>query len=473
MKNKNILWLTAGALLYGILFYQENPGINFLIFTVYLISLCLFRDNRLLGNTCWLTSAAGGLLSSTGILLYGYHLAVLANILSLSMLSIYAISSQASLPAVFIHSVYSIVKAPWQGLQKILRHSQSSRTSIFHYASVSLIPVLIFFVFAWLYRQGNPLFKNLTDTIDLSFIRFSWFAFIASGTALIYAFMHPAIITSLVSLDSTRKDNLHPKSFPVILSDMLMQTRNLSGMVLLLLLNGLLIIVNFTDIHYLFIDNRLPDALGYSDYLHQGIYTIIFSVISAVAVVLYYFKDDLNFYHGNKGLKILAYTWLVQNAVTVLLAMFKNNMYISEYSLTYKRIGVYIYLILTIAGLVLTFVKIARVKSSWFLIRKNAWVFYTILVLSCLINWDLLIVRYNLRYSKNPDYNYLASLGSSSIPDLLLVPPHQLSNSAAGNNVVFTLQQKMRSFIKEDKKRSWPSFSFERKRIRKAIESHP
>jgi hypothetical protein len=68
-------------------------------------------------------------------------------------------------------------------------------------------------------------------------------------------------------------------------------------------------------------------------------------------------------------------------------------------------------------------VKVATVKSNWFLFRKNSWVCYAALIFASLINWDAVIAAYNLNlaYGKNvkPDTKYLSQLSYTAIPILL------------------------------------------------------
>jgi hypothetical protein len=101
----------------------------------------------------------------------------------------------------------------------------------------------------------------------------------------------------------------------------------------------------------------------------------------------------------------------------------RNWVYVSNYGVTHKRLSVYLFLILCIAGLVTSLIKIASVKSSWFLFRKNSWICYAALILSSLLNWDGLIASYNLSltYRKNvkPDTASLARLSHTDMPMLL------------------------------------------------------
>ena len=111
-----------------------------------------------------------------------------------------------------------------------------------------------------------------------------------------------------------------------------------------------------------------------------------------------------------------AYAWIVQNIVLVVMAAFKNQVYIEAYSLTLKRIGVYYYLAFSILGLLLTLYKIYFRKDTWFLFRSNSFGIYIVLILSCAFNWNMIVTQYNLKNSKQIDAVYLKSLGYENYP---------------------------------------------------------
>jgi hypothetical protein len=97
---------------------------------------------------------------------------------------------------------------------------------------------------------------------------------------------------------------------------------------------------------------------------------------------------------------------------------------VQEYSLTYLRIGVYLFLLLTFTGLITTMVKILTARSNWYLFRANGWAVYAVLVVFACQNWDLVITRFNIQQSANPDRYYLLSLDSPAVlPELLKLPP--------------------------------------------------
>jgi len=192
------------------------------------------------------------------------------------------------------------------------------------------------------------------------------------------------------------------------------------------MLNGLLLLVNLNDLVYLSLHATIPTDSIYAEYVHQGVYTLILTVLLAIGIFLYYFRGDQHFFAGSRLLLGLSFAWIIQNGVLLAITAGKNHGYVEAYGLTYKRIGVYVYLLATLIGLITTLYKLKHVKSSWFLIRKNAWALYTVLVLSASMNWDQLIVRYNLHQARVLDVSYLLTLSDAALLELYAVRQNPL-----------------------------------------------
>ncbi|MGZ6539975.1 MAG: leucine-rich repeat domain-containing protein, partial [Bacteroidia bacterium] len=197
---------------------------------------------------------------------------------------------------------------------------------------------------------------------------------------------------------------------------------------------------------------------------------------------------ELNFYKGNKALKLLAFLWILQNAFMIVSTAYRNNLYINEYSLTYKRIGVYIWLLLAMIGLMTTFLKIFKRKSNWFLFRSNGWLFYAVLVISSLINWDVILSDFNINRAevkhKPLDRSYLISLSEKNLPQLLTLSD-KIKDSVNTDDSDFSslefsrgyesaplaidtkpaLHNKLYRFLEEMQSQQWQSFCFEKKRV--------
>ncbi len=89
-------------------------------------------------------------------------------------------------------------------------------------------------------------------------------------------------------------------------------------------------------------------------------------------------------------MKISAKIWILLNAVLVLSAAAKNFEYIVNYGFTYKRLGVFLFLLLALTGLALTFIKIQKKKRNAYLFNTMVWYIYGTILLCSFINWEAL-----------------------------------------------------------------------------------
>ena len=71
--------------------------------------------------------------------------------------------------------------------------------------------------------------------------------------------------------------------------------------------------------------------------------------------------------------------WVVQNFILGISVFLRNYHYISFHGLAYKRIGVIVFLVLVLIGLVTLFVKLRERKSFFYLVRVNGWAAFAVL----------------------------------------------------------------------------------------------
>jgi Leucine-rich repeat (LRR) protein len=406
--------------------------VNFLLFSVSLIVLQLIRNKTLLKDTSWYVAAGGAIVSGVCVMLYGTWLSFAANIVSLSLISAMSISRGSSVILGGIYSLYSYVSSIGFMIVDMIERRSSKNKSLGSKfwiklsIGIGIFAVLILFFF--LYQKSNPLFLDLTRKINLDFISWPWVRFTFLGFLLLYGFFYNRNFPALYRWDINIPKNLYAQSslekgnrlFGKNINE---NIERMSGVVLLALLNVLLLVVNMLDVVYLWISQKLPEGMTLSEYLHQGTGTLITSIVLAILIIMFYFRGYLNFSSKNKPIKILAYAWILQNAFVIISTGYRTLLYISEYNLTYKRLGVYIWLVLTLIGLITTLVKIYQKKTNLYLFKANGWSFYVVLVLFACLNWDLVITKFNIQKSKSVDKNYLVELKSpANLPDLLVLP---------------------------------------------------
>ncbi|MFN3405993.1 MAG: DUF4173 domain-containing protein [Cytophagaceae bacterium] len=467
MKKNDIILLVSVAA-YSYLFYLQDAGINFLIFTIILITGMILKNKFILLNKYWIAAAVGSLVSGICIALYGNGLAVFANVISLSAAASFTLMSNNSLIFSLFHAAVSYISSPLTIIQHAEKRKAEKASSMPLHMKffISFIPLTISGIFLAIYRNSNPVFEVFTNQFSLEFISWNLIGFIIFGFLLLYGFYHQKEIDWLAIMDHDSSDNLNREALFSGIQTGNPDYEKISGVILFTMLNIIIFLLNATDIYALFFTETLPAGLTLSDYIHQGIYSLIISIVLAISIILYFFRGKINFTQDNGLIKALALAWIIQNGFLIFTCVIKNNLYVAEYCLTYKRIGVYVYLLLALIGLATTFIKIIQAKSNWFLFRKNSWAFYIVLILSCLVNWDLLIARYNISYSKNLDKNYIYYfLSDSSLPDAISLEKSDTNDNLILSEYYQNLKYRKEYFISRYESKDWQSWNVEDGRI--------
>jgi Leucine-rich repeat (LRR) protein len=477
-------------LLYSILFYEQTAGINFLIFTVFLVGLLLYRDNQLAKSSVWLSVAAGALISSFFIFVYGSALSIWANLFSLLILSALSINPGTSFITSLLLSAFSVgTSCVCMFIDWVQRKSKQVTETYSRPFYVKLfliiVPFLIAVLFFFFYQTSNPLFYDFTKDINLDFISIGWILFTLAGLLLMYGFFHNRVIPGISDKDEKASMDLNPElaSRTNFLNGLMRtDTESLSGIILFSMLNSLLLLVNVLDFNYFLFDGKLPKGIEHKAFVHDGIGTLISSLIVAIIIILFYFRGELNYYKKAKWLKIMAFIWIAQNVFMIFSTAYRNGLYIDESGISYKKIGVYVYLALTLIGLTTTFIKVFRLKTNWYLFRVNAAACYYFLVLGCVFNWDVIITDFNIdKYNgekKKLEKYLLLDLSFKNLPDLLTLPDSAANtdnkdardyyNFLRGTNYYdfkSGLSSKLYEFMEGYDKLKWQSFCWEKKRV--------
>ncbi|HRG89514.1 MAG TPA: DUF4173 domain-containing protein [Chitinophagales bacterium] len=482
MKRNHYFIVVAGGV-YSYLFYQQSSGLNFFVFSLLLVVLAWVSNRQAAQSPLWLSVAAGTLLTGFATFLWGDNLAVFANLVSLLLLAAITHSPYASLVVALLQTCTSFVMAvpDMLGNKQPADNADSPGISpAVKKAILTFLPMVVVLVFFVLYRSSNPLFANVTDNIDLSFISPAWFICTATGLYLMYVFFTPQTIAYLTKADQDNSDTLsyigNNERDKTVIAQVMSYTSEVYTCVLLLaMLNMLVFAVNGIDAYYLFIIRKLPDDMTWSEYLHDGTNGLIVSIMLAVVIILFYFNGHLNFSADNRKLRRLAGLWVVQNIFLVVTTTQRNWFYISEYGLTHKRIGVMVFLWLCVAGLVLTLIKVVQVKNNWFLFRKNAWVLYLTIVACSLVNRDSIIASHNIalarRTDKPLDEYYLNHLSANSLVTLFEEYRNEKSLPAAKRIFSSSLvaQMKVRYYAYLENRKAWQSYNYTTYQIKTSI----
>ena len=194
-----------------------------------------------------------------------------------------------------------------------------------------------------------------------------------------------------------------------------------SGLVLLVL-NLLFLVANGADALFLWSGQVLPAGVTYSGFVHNGVNSLIATVILSALVLATIFQQALKVTrHG--GLKLLGLVWIAQNLFLLLSVALRLKLYIEAYDMTVTRLSVMIFLALVAAGYALLTVKITREKSfSWLLagcVLAVSATFYVTQFLD-LAGWsaNYNVARWEEDTTRRLDYWYLGRSGPGAWPAL-------------------------------------------------------
>ena len=297
--------------------------------------------------------------------------------------------------------------------------------------SIFIIPLFIIIIFIVLYRNSNPVFDELV-TDFLNFIS-NYLALLFKNidltlffTVLICLFISNIIIFKAINkkiIDSDinasfilKRTNIKKNRF-FKFNDLKNEYK--AGIFLLIVLNILILILNLIDINWVWFNFKWEGQF-LKQFVHEGTYLLILSILISIGLVLFFFRENLNFYSKNRTLKYLSYVWIIQNGILTISVAIRNFYYINYFSLAYKRIGILLFLILTLYGLYTVFNKVKNKKTNFYLFQYNFSALFILLIVSSIVNWDKVIANYNFKHANKSflELNYLVDFSDKTLPYL-------------------------------------------------------
>jgi len=452
LKSKYTI-LLAGALLLTYLFYNEGHGINILLFTFFILFVIFFTESKTSFNSISIIILSGFSLTSCAIAYHGSIFAIFMYYISFILLIGYLHEKKLkSLVYIVLASILSLIQFSGIFFQNmpLIKDNRKKVTKAFRVIKLSLIPLFLLFVFYIIFINANPVFEKLANhTIDsimkqllpiFQAISIQRILFFIVGIAVNAWFLFKTDLGSLVLAEAKRKENLIRQRIVKLTANreyfnnlkekspefyrnkfrlsLRLKNEFVSAMVLLILVNMLLFIVNVIDINWVWFGFKYSESFDLKQFVHEGTYLLIISILLSISIMLYFFRRNLNFYSKAKWIKQLSYIWIVQNIILTISVAIRNFHYITYWGLAYKRIGVILFLIAVSYGLLCLFIKILYNKTSFFLVKRNSLAIYIVLFMASLINWDGVIAKHNLNHpiSNHMETCYLLSLSDKILP---------------------------------------------------------
>ncbi|WP_316815311.1 DUF4173 domain-containing protein [Pedobacter nyackensis] len=455
MKQRIDLQLLAsigGGILFNYLFWMEKQALNLFIYSLFIFIIILLDPEKQKSKKIYLSGSAH-LLAAVLVIMNQSVLTTITWYVSLAiMIGFVHFQLLRSIFTSLLAAFLQFITAPLNLVKKMMSpfFKDFSFKPAFKIIKYTFIPFIALLFFSGLYSAANPVFSSYVEQItssigtfvdnifyfffdDLSFLRLMH---IVLGTLIASAAFISLKGINLERLEAGFNEQLIRKrrdlknvSFVyeiisffvggIIKRTMALKTENVIGIISFLVLNLLLLSLNVIDITTLWLgkDEGLSNA-SYSAELHDGTNALIFSIVMAMMVILYFFRGNLNFYQKNKTIRTLAYLWIAQNIFLISSVLIRDLNYINALGLTYKRIGVLIFLLLCAIGLITVYLKVAKQKTLFYLCKVNGFAWYVLLLAFGFINWDVSIVRYNLnnRNTIALDLDHLLSFSDKTLP---------------------------------------------------------
>ena len=454
MKHATVI---IASMVFSTLFYGQNIGLNLFVFSILTVFLLILNNPQKIRIKSIIIFCIAHLLSAILVFINHSNLAFIANCVAFFTLVGSFSESKSSIYVRWINGIYSSIAGMFhrnfEGKQRQNDDIVKKEIDIWHRVKLIGIPLIAIILFVLLYKNGNPIFNNFISKINFEFVNVQWILFCILGYYLFSNIIIPVQVEPATKSDLQIKNQLHQEE--PINPENLKKEQQL-GKTLMSLLNLLILFYIATDIAYL-LSNEQSSASHYSTQVHNGINALIASIIIAIIIIIYFFRGNLNFFENNKLLKNLSYCWIALNITLVLLISVKNYGYVTSFGLTYKRIGVFVYLLLTLGGLITTFLKVFKIQNIWFLFRINTQVAFAFLIVFSFVNWDKTITTYNLYNANAMDMNYLINLSDNNT---LTLKTYADTNEVS-MNFERRIEKKYIDFTKHLENRNWQEYTYD------------
>jgi hypothetical protein len=401
--------ILLGAALFNFIFWNENLGINTLLFTIFIVSGLWFMErDSFQTRSVRITAMVAVLLSCLVI----WHNSLIVNIIySINFCVMIGLIQERQIrflgSAILLTATNALTVIPnlFTTLKElpILRGSKKFGQGL----KLTILPTFILPVFYGIYYLANPKFAALSSqfwTAVANWLSFDWnparILFFIMGLLVVGAAFLKNKWLNVLGFEQDKTDILNAENYeqkPFMLFDFDENSSYRSALMLMISLNILLVFNNLLDFNYVWLGGtEAKTAVELKQYVHEGTYILIVGIVLALVVLQILYKGSLNFTKNTQILRGLSFAWLGQNAMLAVSVWMRNWQYIDHYGLAYKRIGVFIFLALVLYGLWLMYLKINEKRTLFFFISRGAWAIYAVMIAACFINWDIFITKYNL-----------------------------------------------------------------------------
>jgi len=308
------LFVLVCLVIYHFLFWQEQPGLNTLLFSgLLIIGLVISKVNEGFSKQARI-SILITLITAGLVVWQNSNISKIVHILSLITMTGFVHRRDLE------HTVYAFVAGLLGSITapiNVIRHLgpldeiYSQFRPAWRYVRFGIIPIVVVGIFYTLYAFANPKFAEISadfvsysgDVLFTPFQSFSpaWFGFLVLGLFVSGGVLWLPMEAWLKNRQAQKTDQLIRKrnvrttkttSFNILS----LKNEYRVAIMVICSLNILLFFVNIIDVRYLWFDFSEQTPAQLSQFVHEGTYLLIISMALAMLVLLGFFRKNLNFY---------------------------------------------------------------------------------------------------------------------------------------------------------------------------------
>jgi len=500
-SSTKIIFIIVGSFLFNLLFWEEKIAINAALFFLFTVAGIIYFYPGAFAHkkVRWLFVAS--IISLSMVVFHNTLLSKISFAVSLLLLASYSQylhNSMLYAGASILQSFFFFVPVFIQATCKVFVFGKR-KFGMGKKLRLAIIPLIIAGIFLMVYLLANKVFADvlqraaaklervfdyITHWVEPERLVFLLLGLFISGGLLVRYIKAPLEKRELEKSDdlkrihrATARQSLKADIIQFFLGKSATGSSALKneykvGLLCFVLLNALLLMVNATDILYVWFGFNYRPNMDWAKFVHEGAGLLVLSILLAMLVVLYFFRGNLNFFTKSKPLRLLAYLWIAQNAVLAISVCVRNANYIQHMGLAYKRVGLYVYVLLVFIGLATIVIKIMKKRTAYYLWRVNALAAFVLLVLSACIDWDVAIARYNISKKDTivSDISFLIRMNDHVLPLLQQNKDWICRASTALEDDIFydarsattkceMIDVRIQAFIENEKNYTWLSWN--------------
>ena len=404
MKNKIIL--LAISILYAILFYNNNLGLNVIIFTTILLLhlYYFFKNNKLIKNKFGLLFMIPIFILSLTFLIYDNYFKIL-NILIIPLLYLFMymftikpvynitviLDDLLSLAFEPLSYIGSFSKDTVSSLEKSTKITEKDKKLVKSF--ITIIPVII--VVLYLLLSADEMFLDLFKKFTIVFEDFDIKTVII--TILMASIMFIYLGSTLKYLKEKYKTLYKTEPNKIKIEDMTVK-------MLLTVLNVIYVIFDYIQINSLLLKN-VSENINYANYAREGFLQLTIISVINISVILLSKRCKENNY-----IKISSIIMSFLTLIIIFSSLGRMYLYECAYGYTFLRLLVYVALITEIILLIPTIIYILNNKENNYIFKRYAIIIMSVYSLINLFSPDKIIANKNIeRYynDKKLDIIYL------------------------------------------------------------------